>query len=106
MRKLALAAILLVTSAISPAMASNTCLMTHRIDNTKVVDAKTILFRMKDGKVWRNTLQTPCPGLLFEGFVYVAHNDQICGNEQSIRVLRSHEVCMLGPFAPDHTQRG
>jgi hypothetical protein len=56
---------------------------------------------MKDGKVFRSNLRTPCLGLKFNGFVYVTPMDEICGGSQSIRVLRTDQVCVLGPFEPD-----
>ena len=83
---------------IAPAEAGPVCLKTYLIDRTKVVDAKTIDFRMRDGTVYRNLLRTSCPGLRFDGFSYVVHADEICDNLQSIRVLRSHSVCLLGAF--------
>ena len=85
-------------SAIVPATAAPTCLYSYQIDRTKVVDAKTIDFRMRDGTVYRNVLQHSCTSLPFNGFVYVTRVDQICDNLQSIRVLQSHEVCLLGTF--------
>ncbi len=48
--------------------------------------------------MWRNTLKNPCPGLRFNGFVYTIRGDQVCGNMQTIRVLQTQEICMLGPF--------
>jgi hypothetical protein len=84
--------------AIAPAAAAPTCLYTYQIDRTKVVDAKTIDFRMRDGTVYRNVLQRSCTSLPFNGFVYTVRVDQICDNLQSIRVLQSHEVCLLGKF--------
>jgi hypothetical protein len=85
-------------SSIVPATAAPTCLYSYKIDRTKVVDAKTIDFRMRDGTVYRNVLQHSCTSLPFYGFVYVVKADQICDNLQSIRVLQSHEVCLLGTF--------
>jgi|SRR5689334_9107813 hypothetical protein len=85
-------------SAIVPATAAPTCLYSYQIDRTKVVDAKTIDFRMRDGTVYRNVLQHSCTSLPFYGFVYTVRVDQICDNLQSIRVLQSHEVCLLGAF--------
>ena len=76
----------------------NVCLKTSMIDTTKVIDSRTLDFRMRDGTVWRNALVNACPSLNFNGFVYTTYYPEICGNLQSIRVLRSHEVCMLGPF--------
>lgn len=69
------------------------------IKDTKVTDDRTILFKMYDGSVWKNTLVGACPELRFNGFSYVATPpDQICGNLQSIRVIHSGSVCLLGPF--------
>jgi len=70
------------------------------IDHTHVVDARTILFYMRDGKIWKNTLRERCPALMFHGFTFVTHQDEICSNAQSIRVVESGEVCQLGVFTP------
>ena len=81
------------------------CLWTYMIDHTKTVDRKTILFTMKNGDVWKNTLLQPCPGLMFHGFAYVTRDGSICDSMQSIMVLESHEVCQLGAFTkvpPEH----
>jgi hypothetical protein len=69
------------------------------IDHTKTPDDRTILFTMKNGAVYRSTLPATCPQLSFNGFSYVATPpDQICGNLQTIRVIRTGAVCMLGPL--------
>jgi hypothetical protein len=75
------------------------CLRTEAIDNTHVVNPSTILFRMQDGTVWRNDLRGPCNGLNFNGFVWNARGGEICGPGDSIRVLRSGQVCILGQFS-------
>ena len=81
------------------AQAAPICLQSHEIQDTKVTSDRTIEFRMLDGSVWQNTLINSCPELRFNGFSYVATPpDQICGNLQSIRVIRSGSVCLLGPF--------
>ena len=78
-----------------------TCLPTRNIDHTHVVDATTVQFVMKNGTVWQNTLPAPCPGLKFHGFSFVAHGtDEVCSNGQSIRVLVTQQVCLLGDFTP------
>ncbi len=75
------------------------CLRTFDISNTTTPNDKTILFHMRDGKIWRNDLRGTCSGISFNGFVYdVTPPDQICGNMQIIRVLKTHTVCALGPF--------
>ncbi len=104
MKRIAVIAMLLATAMASatPALAAaNICLQTDRIDRTTVVNPKTILFRMKDGKVWRSDMRTACLSLKFYGFAYVTHADEICGGEQTIRVLNTDEVCLLGRFTPE-----
>ncbi|MGD0189697.1 MAG: hypothetical protein ABSD74_03030 [Rhizomicrobium sp.] len=67
---------------------------------THVVDPRTILFYMPNGKVWVNHLSSPCRGLMFHGFEYLTRQDELCSNQVSIRVIESGEVCKLGAFAP------
>ena len=106
MRKFATLGALAVLGAalIGPAGAqqhSPICLQSDRIDRTTVVNPQKILFRLKDGKVYSSKLRTPCLGLNFNGFVYVTPMDEICGGSQSIRVLQTNQVCVLGPFQPE-----
>ena len=80
----------------------NVCIRTIDIDTTTTPDDKTILFHMKNGKVWRNALVTNCPTLSVNGFAYSpVPSMEICGSMQSIRVLRTGSVCLLGPFTQD-----
>jgi len=77
------------------------CLRSIDIDHTKTPNAHTILFFMKDGKVWSTTLRSDCPELIFNGFAYVpTPRDNICANMQTIRVLKSGAVCEIGPLVP------
>jgi hypothetical protein len=85
----------------APAAAPPVCIRTLDIDHTKAPDNRTILFYMKDGKVWSTTLVSYCPELSFNGFVYgPTPPDNICGNMQTIRVIRSGAVCEMGPLVP------
>ncbi|HEX3429265.1 MAG TPA: hypothetical protein VHT03_00125 [Rhizomicrobium sp.] len=70
------------------------------IPRTKVLDPQHILFYTRDGQVWENTLQTPCRDLMFHGFVFTAHEDEVCSNSTAIRVIESGETCTLGAFRP------
>jgi hypothetical protein len=87
-----------------PALAAEpapACLDPHRIAGTVVLDDSTILFRMEDGKTWKNNLQKRCSGLLAEGgFSYDAAGDAVCAGKQVIRVLRRGTACVLGAFEP------
>ncbi|HWA88930.1 MAG TPA: hypothetical protein VG889_02770 [Rhizomicrobium sp.] len=98
----AMTAAAIVAGAVAPAMAAPICLQSYLIDHTSVKDANTILFHMKNGTVYSNTLKNSCPGLNFHGFVMNigGGNGQVCDNQQSITVLESHETCMMGAFSP------
>lgn len=77
------------------------CIDTMRIDHTRTPNNRTILFYMKDGKVWKNTLPQFCSGLAFYGFSYSpTPPHQLCSNMETIRVIHSGSVCMLGAFTP------
>jgi type 1 fimbria pilin len=84
----------------APANNGNVCLQSFLIDHTHTVNPTTVLFYMRGGKIWKNTLAGACPGLAFHGFVVNAQGDEICGNAEGITVLESQEVCRLGPFTP------
>ncbi|HUO91389.1 MAG TPA: hypothetical protein VMU22_00625 [Rhizomicrobium sp.] len=73
---------------------------TGNIDHTKIVDPQTILFYMRDGKIWKNTLRGPCRGLEFHGFSFVTHYDELCSNAVAIQVIDTGQVCQLGYFTP------
>ena len=104
MRAVAVAIVLAATLGIAPAVAQpapakNVCLKTYLIDHTSAPDDRTIIFTMKDGSAYQSTLMAECPQLRANGFSYVATPpEDVCGNMQSIRVVRSHSVCLLGPL--------
>ena len=70
------------------------------IGHTKVLDPQTILFYTRDGKVWKNTLKTRCPGLMSRGFVLRGAEGEVCSNATTISVIDSGETCTLGAFTP------
>lgn len=94
----------IAAGAFSPAVAARpVCLPSILIDHTHVQkDAQTILFYMKNGKVYANTLRNRCPGLIFHGFVlnFRGGNNEVCSNQENINVLVTHETCALGEFTP------
>jgi hypothetical protein len=53
---------------------------------------------MLGGTTYRNVMTSRCSGLLFSGFAYRTPVNEICAH-QAIRVLRSGQMCFLGPFA-------
>jgi hypothetical protein len=83
------------------------CIDINRIDTTNVVSNDVIDFKMRGGKVFRNTLPSSCSGLVFEDrFSYRASIGRLCSVD-TIRVLHSYGGrleegvgCGLGKFQP------
>jgi hypothetical protein len=100
-----LAAATVALSAAVPVQAqnapsNNVCFSVTEIVSTKATDRRTIIFKLKDGTVWRNTLITDCPDLVAfsaGGFASVTHAEYICSNQHRI-VTQSGNVCRLGNF--------
>ena len=92
----------------TPAAAKGSvCLQTYQIDHTTIPDDNTILFHMKGGRIWKNTLNYRCPDLKFQGaFQYSTDINEICSNLQTIRVIEQGggpflgATCQLGEFTP------
>jgi hypothetical protein len=90
-----------LAAAAAPANAANICISTRDILDTQPQDdGKAILFHMRNGAVWRNDLQGACPDLRFNGFAWTVRNpdETVCEHMQSLRVLRSGQICVLGKF--------
>ena len=52
-----------------------------------------------DGRILVNHLQGVCSDLKYEGFSWIIHGtDEVCENQQTLRVLRSGQICVLGKF--------
>jgi hypothetical protein len=98
------AATLFLTSflAAAPAMAApNMCIDTRDIVSSEAKDGgAALLFKMKNGTQWLNTLQGKCPDLIFNGYVWTIRNpdNTVCEREESLRVLQSGQICVLGKF--------
>jgi len=78
------------------------CLDVNRIDHTQVLSDHQILFYMYGKKIWVNNLTNRCATLTSQdGFVWESSIPKYCDNLETIRVIRSGEVCLLGAFTPD-----
>jgi hypothetical protein len=107
---LAAAAVLLASSAgvevQAPASSpAAVCLNARNIQRTEIQDDRTILFHMRDGKIWQNRLRQICPMLKTSSYTQVLHNDQVCSNQQFIHVTQTGDTCALGDFTPVNTSR-
>jgi len=92
-------AIMALLIAASPATAS-VCVKSRDIQSTDTKDGKLLTFKMRDGSVLVNHLQGICSDLRFEGFVWELRggDENICENQQSLKVLRSGQTYLLGKF--------
>jgi hypothetical protein len=96
--KTILATLLAVIALSSPALAK-ICVQSRDIESTNSKDGKLLTFKMKDGRVLVNHLQGVCSDLRYEGFEWTLRGtEDICENQQSLRVLRSGQTCLLGKF--------
>jgi hypothetical protein len=101
MRKF-VAIVLAAASLVSAAQAAPICLSSYRIRSTNAPDEKHIIFHMIDGTSWKNTLKHQCAGITFNGFVYEPFAGQsVCENLQTIQVLDTGSVCLLGQFTKE-----
>jgi hypothetical protein len=49
-----------------------------------------------------NQLQGVCPTLRYNGFEWVIHGpEEVCERQQSLRVMQTGEVCVLGKFSTE-----
>ena len=84
-----------------PAPGKKICLNNQDVQSASSNDGKTMVFKMRNGTTYINHLRGSCPGLRFNGFSWELRGiNDICENQQTLRVLRTGEVCMLGKFDP------
>jgi hypothetical protein len=102
---LPVAALAAVTPA-KPIGPPQNCVQIANIQQTRVIDNKTIDFIMKDGRVLRNTLPNSCPPLgIMKSFGYKTSQAQLCNVDiitvitQGAGPVRSNS-CGLGMFTP------
>jgi hypothetical protein len=87
--------------AASPAAAQKVCLDNQQVESARSDDGKTMIFKMRNGQTYINHMRGSCPGLKYNGFAWELRGiNQICENQQTLRVINSGEICMLGKFDP------
>lgn len=92
-------AILFLTVAVATPATAKMCVQSRDILSTDSKDGKLMTFKMRDGSVLVNHLHGTCTDLRFEGFTWVLRGtDDICENEQTLKVIRSGQICLLGKF--------
>lgn len=104
MNKVVLAGTVFLLSAVAGAASADQrpiCLSTKAIASTSPApDGRAIVFRMTDGSVWRNDLRGRCPDMRWDGFTWTTSNPlaRVCEDEQTLRLIKTGEVCGLGKF--------
>jgi len=96
------ALVVVLSSAPVPVSAqAPVCLHVTEIVTTQPTDMRTIIYRMRNGDVWRNDLAYACPDLVnfsAGGYTQVSTiGGWICGNHQTI-TTQTGSVCRLGRF--------
>jgi len=83
------------SSAAAPA---RVCLNVNDIQRSEAADDQTIVFYMRDGKIWRNRLRMRCPMLKASPYTEKLSGDLLCSNAQFIHVALTGDDCALGEF--------
>jgi hypothetical protein len=81
------------------------CVGTNRIDRTKVIDDRTVIFYLRGGNIYQNILPRNCPGLERNNrFMYTPFGGRLCDTD-TITVLEQFAgrfdrgfTCPLGTF--------
>ena len=87
--------------AAQPALAAEkTCLALRDISSSEPnKDGTAVTFQMRDGRLFHNDLQGDCSDLKYEGFTWaIPGSDKVCEDQQTLKVIRSGQVCQLGKF--------
>jgi len=94
-----LAALCLICSPAS-AQAAATCLNVDQIQNSDSPDGKTLILKMKNGKVWESALKGNCSGIRFFGFSWSTFGGRVCDEGQLVRIPQTGQICGVGKFVP------
>ena len=102
--------LLFITSGSVPLQAATSdpgsvCLNVREIQRTEILSDRSILFHMRDGKVWRNDLRTACPMLKVSPYTENLTGDLVCSNQQFIHLTLTADDCALGGFTQVTPQR-
>lgn len=81
------------------------CVRPRDVQNTNVLDSKTIEFRMVGGKIYRNNLDKACPGLVkYDPITYTVRGTDLCDVDiftvlrNTAGILETRATCSFGQF--------
>ena len=77
------------------------CISLRQVDQTLVLDDNTLIYRMRNGTYYRNTLISRCGGLFDQGnFYFQLTNPYRLCRYDAFTVFRTLTTCKLGYFEP------
>jgi len=82
----------------------NQCVDTRQIRSTNAIDNQTIIFKMRNGEQWKNTLTHECPSLKFHNaFSYRLSGTRLCDIDVITVIQQPLQdlygpTCFLGKF--------
>jgi hypothetical protein len=79
------------------------CVTVPRIKRMQVIDTQTLLFRMTDGRLYRNRLHEACPNIdrasnWIEYPITASRLPRLC--QDDLITTKEQSRCRLGPFEP------
>ncbi len=80
-----------------------TCITISRVQRMDVIDTQTLVFRMSNGRMYRNKLHQECPNIdrannPIQYPVTASRLPRLC--EDDLVTTREQSTCRLGPFEP------
>ena len=76
------------------------CINVADIRRTNAPDPQHLVFYMRSGKIWENTLTRSCAGLTSNRWTWVVRSPiRVCANAHRIRVFQTNLICTIGDFA-------
>lgn len=85
-------------AAAEPPTGAHVCL--RLIDNVRMqaIDDYHVIFVQRNGTTWESELPHRCLGISVEGFGVRSPDGNICGDSEILGLLRSGNICRLGPL--------
>lgn len=78
----------------------NGCISSNHIRKIKVLDARSAMLSLVDGKKVKIHFMKRCDGIKQHGFVYTARNNMFCTHNYSVRVLHTGTHCQVEAIEP------
>jgi hypothetical protein len=71
------------------------CVPLMNIKTFAAIDDKTILLQLRNGRYKRLDLLVSCPEIMFGGFSFVTHTQELCTTDELRAAAPAHRTCMI-----------